>query len=252
MGTYADQMAKIAKQQRRAVRQRVRQVRQAITDGAPVWARRGLGPAVNYLDMLLVDHGVFRLFYLNKHRLADDAWRSAQLAPHDISRLARQGIRTIVNLRGPRYCGGYWLEQRACKRLGITLENYQVRSRAAPTREEVRGAAALFERIDYPMLMHCKSGADRAGLMSVLYLILRKNVPVEKAKQQLLARFGHFRQADTGILDAFFERYLLYNARQPIEFMDWLENVYDEDELKRSFEARSWANTLVNTILRRE
>jgi protein tyrosine phosphatase (PTP) superfamily phosphohydrolase (DUF442 family) len=245
-------MAKIAKQQRRAVRQRVRQVRQAITDGAPVWARRGLGPAVNYLDMLLVDHGVFRLIYLNKHRLTDDAWRSAQLAPHDISRLARQGIRTIVNLRGPRYCGGYWLEQRTCKRLGITLEDYQVRSRAAPTREEVRGAAALFERIDYPMLMHCKSGADRAGLMSVLYLILRKNVPVEKAKQQLSARFGHFRRADTGILDAFFERYLLYNARQPIEFMDWLENVYDEDELKRSFEARSWANALVNTILRRE
>jgi len=245
-------MAKIAKQQRRAARQRIRQARQAITDGAPPWARRGFGPTVNYLDMLLVDHGVFRLIYLNKHRLADDVWRSAQPAPHNVARLARQGIRTIINLRGSRYCGGYWLEQRACQRHGITLVDYQVRSRAAPTREEIQGAADLFERIKYPILMHCKSGADRAGLMSVLYLMLHKNMAVEQAMQQLSARFGHFRQADTGILDAFFERYRLYNARQPIEFMDWLENVYDENELKRSFEARSWANTLVNTILRRE
>jgi protein tyrosine phosphatase (PTP) superfamily phosphohydrolase (DUF442 family) len=245
-------MAKIAKQQRRAARQRIRQARQAIADGAPPWARRGFGPTVNYLDMLLVDHGVFRLIYLNKHRLADDAWRSAQPAPHNIARLARQGIRTIINLRGPRYCGGYWLEQRACQRHGITLVDYQVRSRAAPTREEIWGAADLFERIEYPILMHCKSGADRAGLMSVLYLMLRKNMAVEQAMQQLSVRFGHFRQADTGILDAFFERYRLYNAGQPIEFIDWLENVYDENELKRSFEALSWANTLVNTILRRE
>ena len=221
-------------------------------DRSPPWLRRSVGPLVNYLDMLLVDHGIFRLIYLNKHRIAEDAWRSAQPAPHNIHRMAAQGVRTIVNLRGPRYCGGYWLEQRACERHGVQLVDYQVRSRAAPTREEVRGAAELFQHVEHPILMHCKSGADRAGLMSVLYLILHKQRPVEEAKRQLAVRFGHFRQADTGILDAFFESYQTYHSRQPIDFMDWLETVYEPDELKRRFEARSWANALVNWVLRRE
>ena len=33
------------------------------------------------------------------------------------------------------------------------------------------------------MLMHCKSGADRAGLMSVLYRHLHEGVPIEEAKR---------------------------------------------------------------------
>ena len=114
------------------------------------------------------------------------------------------------------------------------------------------GARDLFERISYPMLMHCKSGADRAGLMSTLYLIAKEKVPVDIARRQLGLKFGHIRQADTGILDYFFERYLEDNARSPIEFFDWVERVYDPDEVKRSFAAKGWANILVNRVLRRE
>ena len=55
------------------------------------------------------------------------------------------------------------------------------------------------------MLMHCKSGADRAGLMSVLYRFLHEGVPLKEATQELSLKYGHFRQADTGILDYFFE-----------------------------------------------
>src|SRR5690606_15612806 len=99
-------------------------------------------------------------------------------------------------------------EQEACRRYGIELVNYKVRSRAAPSRAEVKGALELFDSIQYPMLMHCKSGADRAGLMSVLYRHLKEGVPLAEAKQELSWRFGHIRQADTGILDYFFERYL--------------------------------------------
>ncbi|HVY42988.1 MAG TPA: sulfur transferase domain-containing protein [Hyphomicrobiaceae bacterium] len=245
-------MAKIAKHQRRAVRRQVRNLRQSIADGTPERIRRAFAPVVNYAEMLLVDHGVFRLFYQNCHRLGREAWRSAQPAPHQIRHLARQGIRTIVNLRGERYCGSYWLEREACERHGIRLENFTVRSRAAPAKEDVLATRDFFHSIEYPMLMHCKSGADRAGLMSALYLIVRENVPVATAAKQLSLRFGHIRQADTGILDHFFERYLEANAERPIGFFDWVEHVYDPEELKRSFAARSWANVLVNGVLRRE
>lgn len=245
-------MGKIAKHQRRAVRRFVRGWRQGIAEHSPQWARLSLGPAVNWADMLLVDHGLFRLAYLNLHRLGSNAWRSAQPAPNQIAHIARLGVRTIVNLRGPRWCGSYWLEQQACHRHGIRLVDYQVRSRAAPSRAEVLGARDLFRTLQGPVLLHCKSGADRAGLMSTLYLIAVEGVPVSEARAQLALRFGHIRQSDTGVLDHFFECYLEADAQSPIAFFDWVENVYDADEVKRSFAAAGWANLITNRILRRE
>jgi len=245
-------MGKIAKHQRRAVRKTVRGWRQGIADNSPGWARASLGPVVNWADMLLVDHGVFRLAYLNLHRLGKLAWRSAQPAPHQVERLAGLGVRTIVNLRGPRVCGSYWLEQQACSRQGIQLIDFQIRSRAAPSKAELFGARDLLHRIEHPVLFHCKSGADRAGLMSTLYLIIVEGLPVEVARRQLSLKFGHIRQSDTGILDYFFEDYLRANADSPIEFFDWVERIYDPERLKRSFVARGWANVITNRILRRE
>lgn len=230
----------------------MRTCRHAIVENTPDWAKVAFGPAAFYFDMLFIDHGVFRLLYVNRHRLGEHAWRSAQPAPHHIKALAREGIRTIVNLRGERMCGSYWLEQEACRRYGIELVNYQVRSRAAPSRAELKGARDLFDRIQYPMLMHCKSGADRAGLMSVLYRYLKEGVPLEIAKKELSWRFGHIRQADTGILDYFFERYLQDTADRPMPFFEWVDHVYDPIELRKSFKAKGWANQLVNNVLRRE
>jgi protein tyrosine/serine phosphatase len=214
--------------------------------------RRTLGPLVDYADMLFVDHGLFRLIYLNKHRLANDAWRSAQPSPPDISSMARQGIRTIVNLRGERDCGAYRLQVAACRKHGIRMVELVVKSRAAPTREQVHEANALFARIEHPILMHCKSGADRAGLGSTLYLILHEGLPVPQAVAQLSARYGHFKQADTGIIDAFFQRYIEDNHMRPMPFLQWVDTVYDPKVLETSFKAGRWANVIVNKILRRE
>jgi protein tyrosine/serine phosphatase len=100
--------------------------------------------------------------------------------------------------------------------------------------------------------MHCKSGADRVGLMSTLYLIVRENVPVETARKQLSLKYGHIRQANTGILDYVFERYLEDNARSPIPFLEWVAHVYEPIALEHSFAAKRWANMLVDGVLRRE
>ncbi len=227
-------------------------MRAAIAAAMPQSARRGLGPLVDHADMLMIDHGIFRVIYPNRHRLADGVWRSSQPAPHDVRRLARLGIRTIVNLRGERDCGAYRLEVRSCREAGIRLIDFQVKSRAAPLPETIRGAEELFKRIEYPMLMHCKSGADRVGLMSTLYLFLHEKRPLSEAKLQLHWQFGHFRSADTGILDQFFERYLAEERQTGIDFFAWLETKYDPEELKRTFFAdRGW-NFIANRILRRE
>lgn len=251
-GEHEQSMPTLIKKARRSMKVVTNGVRRNIVQHSPQWARRAFGRPAAFFELMFVDHGIFRLLYLNRHRLSPEAWRAAQPAPHQVAAIAGTGVKTIVNLRGPRDCSSYYLEQAACERHGIRLVDYQVRSRAAPTVEEVMGAAELFEQIDYPMLMHCKSGADRAGLMSTLYCHFRLGQPIEVAKQQLSLRYGHIRQADTGILDYFFDRYLADNARKPIAFSDWLRTEYDPDELKESFQSSGWANRLVDSVLRRE
>lgn len=205
-----------------------------------------------WINMILVDHGIFRLVFWNRRRLAPQMWRSAQPNPVQVAQLAREGVKTIVNLRGEAAFGSYPLEKEACARHGITLVNSVAYSRAAPRREHIHALKDVFDRIEYPALLHCKSGADRAGLASVLYLILREGVDVDTARKQLSLKYGHIRQAKTGILDTFFERYLAYNAHTPIAFMDWVDTVYESQALEREFHASWWGNMVVDRLLRRE
>lgn len=242
----------LTKQMRRKVARVGDAGRHFLAARSPDWAKRAFGPMALHADMLLTDHGIFRAAYLNRHRLDEHAQRAAQPTPGQIARLGRAGIKTIVNLRGARFCGSYALETEACDRAGITLVSYVLRSRAAPRPDEIRGAVDLLARIEYPMLLHCKSGADRAGLMSVLYLWLHRGVPLEIAKKQLSWKYGHIRQAQTGVLDHFFESYLASNRESPIDFWVWLDTVYDPDALKAEYVSSKFADRLVDGILRRE
>lgn len=219
---------------------------------SPPAVRRRAEPAIAYLDMLFADYGMFRLLYVNRHRVGDRAWRSAQPAPHHIEQFARDGIRTIVNLRNDHIGSAFLLEKQACAKHGVTLVTFPMFSRDAPAKEQIFAARKLFETAEYPILMHCKSGADRAGLMAVLYRYIHEGVPLDVARKELSLRYGHVRQADTGILDYFFDRYLADNARKPMPFFEWVETVYDPVELKRTFRSRGWANRLVDSVLNRE
>ena len=236
----------------RAVQGGYRSMRRSISDRSPPWLRRSLDPMLDYVDLIFVDHGIFRMAYANRHRLSADAWRSSQPAPHDIRALARRGVKTILNLRGDRDCGSYRLEAQACRKYGIRLVDFSVKSRQAPAKRVFHDAKTLFDSIEYPMMLHCKSGADRAGLMSVLYMILKENVPVEQARRQLSLRFGHIRQADTGVLDFVFDSYLAHNRRVPIAFLDWIDTHYDDKAMSKNFKAKTWANLMVNGVMRRE
>lgn len=195
---------------------------------------------------------MLRLAFPNRHQLSDEAWRAAQPLPHQVRDLPRRGIRTVINLRGQSQSSSYTYEAAACREAGLTLVDFPVRSRAAPTREEVLAARDLFARVEYPVLMHCKSGADRVGLMSALYLHTRQGVSIEEARRQLSLRYGHIRQADTGVLDHFFDAYVAYAAENPIGFYDWVATVYDPVQLAAEHRSSRWANRVVDKIFRRE
>ena len=128
-----------------------------------------------------------------------------------------------------------------------------VSSREAPTREQVEGAKALFESIEYPALMHCKSGADRAGMMAVLYAHFRLGKPIREALSELSFRHLHVRAGKTGVIDHAFEQYLAEGEPAGMSYLDWVRRPeYDPKAVKAQFHAGWWGSLLTEKLLRRE
>lgn len=206
-----------------------------------------------WLDMHLVDHGFIRAVYNNFYHLGGGMYRCSQPSPAQIRKYQRKyGIRSIINLRGENDYGTYHYEKDICRKLGIALHDTKLYSRNAPRVQEIKALGALFEQIEYPALMHCKSGADRAGLGAALYRILHLGHPVADAAAELNWRYGHFKKARTGVLDFFFASYLAETASEPVDFLTWLETRYDADALHAKFRAEGWSSLLVDKVLHRE
>ena len=214
-----------------------------------------LGRARAYRDLLWNDHAYLRLGFQNAHWVGPDLVRTNQPWPFQLRWWRDQGLRTVVNLRGGGYeTGFYVLEREACARLGLELVNFAVASRDAPSRAQVNAAAELFGAIRYPALMHCKSGADRAGLMSVLYAHLHLGQPLRAAlKAQLGLRTLHIRQGKTGVLDYMFTRYLAEGEPEGQSLLQWVNSpAYDHEAIRRDFDAGVFGSLLTETLLRRE
>jgi protein tyrosine phosphatase (PTP) superfamily phosphohydrolase (DUF442 family) len=205
-----------------------------------------------WVNSLLVDHAVFRVVWDNFAEVVPGKWyRSNHPTPGRIARLVeRHGIRTILNLRGERYCGSEALSRQAAERMGLDHLYMAFESRGAPHRERILRFHGIWQTAATPVLMHCKSGADRAGLASGLVLIFEGGTAAD-ALGQLSLRFGHFRRAASGILDAFFLRYQV-QAEGRLPFLDWVRDEYDEEALRRDFRASGISSFLNDRVLRRE
>ncbi len=204
------------------------------------------------------DHGIFReLFYANFHEIAPGIFRSAQPSPEQLRRWhARHGFRTVLNIRAPApHESHFRLEQEICDQLGIRhvlLPGFG--SRDLPDRSSLLTALDLLPSLERPVLLHCKSGADRAGIISALCLHALFRIPVREAAGQLrLWPFGHIRQANTGILDWFFRSFEQAEARAPgLTLRQWVESGYDREALLRSFHPWYSLDWITDRLLRRE
>lgn len=204
-------------------------------------------------DLIWADHGFLRTRFSNFHWIEDGVMaRANQPSPEAIARYAAMGFKTILNLRGPSDTGYYALEREACAANGIVMVDARMHSREPPSVEQIRKAKHLFETIEYPALMHCKSGADRAGVMAVLYAHFKMGLPIAEAVEQLSLKYLHVKQGKTGMIDFFFATYLAETEESGKSFIDWVEQDYDKPKVKAAFMGEWWANILVDKILRRE
>jgi protein tyrosine/serine phosphatase len=162
--------------------------------------------------------------------------------------LTRQlGLRTLINLRGPTGNGSDALSRDAAARLGLDFVDMSLESRGAPQRDRILRLHGIYRDMRVPALVHCKSGADRAGLAAGLFVLFEGGT-ARDALRQLSLRFGHIKQAKTGILDAFFLRYQREGEGKKT-FLDWVRDDYDEVALRRDFRANGLASFINDWVL---
>ncbi len=89
----------------------------------------------------------------------------------------------------------------------------------------------VLEQCPYPLLIHCKSGADRTGLASALYRMVERGEPPERAETNFSYRFGHIPLGGTEHLHEPLREYAgwlkAHGARHtPEQFRAWVKNDY--------------------------
>ena len=182
-----------------------------------------------------MDHEILRALYHNQSKLAPGVYRSNQPSPNRIKTWAKKGIKTIINLRGASNQGSYLLELQKCNDLGIKLINYPLYATRLASSDELIGLGNLFEKINYPILLHCKSGADRAGLASVMYHLMVLDTPFQIARKHLSIRFLHLKFSRSGILDFMLDTYKKESKMTGLNFRSWIETKYDPNKLTKIY-----------------
>jgi protein tyrosine/serine phosphatase len=210
------------------------------------------GRLVAWIDSLFIDHAVFRLVWSNLAPvIPGKVYRCNHPPPARLRRLAKRlGLRTLINLRGRTQSGSDALSREAAREIGLVFHDMAFESRGAPHRERILRLHEIYRSMPTPAIMHCKSGADRAGLAAGLMVMFEGGTTTE-ALRHLSLRFGHIRQSRTGILDAFFLQFQR-EAEGYKPFLDWVREDYDEAALRQQFHANGLASFINDWVLAHE
>jgi protein tyrosine/serine phosphatase len=139
-------------------------------------------------------------------------YRSGQLRSDEWSEsLAEHPYRSVLNLRGPNP-GKDWydLERRFSAQHGLTHVDFQLSADAEPSRAQMNTLIAIMRSAPKPLLIHCKEGSDRSGLVAALYRLAIEGVPADEARRQLSLWYGHFPwlTSHTGAMDRAFDDFV--------------------------------------------
>ncbi len=163
-------------------------------------------------------------------------YRSAQPKGDVLGLIRAHKLGSIVNLRGGKDDDSWYADEvKATREAGIEFYDLPMSPVRRPTRRELLVLLDLFEHCQYPLLIHCKSGSDRTGLATGLYLMARKGVPPDRAEEAFSLAHGHVPLLGPERLHEPFDEYAAWLADRhlshtPERLVDWVKHDYRADD----------------------
>ena len=163
-------------------------------------------------------------------------YRSAQPVGGWADLAKNQKLATVLNLRGGSESDPWYAAEVAASReLGLDFFDLPLSATTRPSRRQLLTVLDVLDRCKYPLLIHCKSGSDRTGLVSALYLMSRKGVGPDEAEGAFSLYYGHVPILGTRHLHEPFREYSAWlkasgQVHTPGRFRDWVARDYRADD----------------------
>ena len=156
-------------------------------------------------------------------------YRSAEITGDTLARVLEQDhIKTVINLRGGSPSDSWYQSELAeTARYGARHLDVALSATHYPPPDRLQTLMSDFDRADYPVLFHCRGGADRSGLAATLYLNVYQHVPLDQAEERGLTwRYAHFSFGQAHAMNDFFNLYRKTARGQTLR--DWITKSYPD------------------------
>lgn len=188
------------------------------------------------LLMILTGIGYYLFFFVInanfREVVPNKVYRSAQPSPNHLKKwVPKYGIKTVINLRGSSE-KEIEQEQSTADELGVKFVSIYLSSKRLATTSELAELIGALENAETPILLHCKSGIERAGVASALAAMVIGNVNYNEAKRQAYVTPGPWKRKDFSKrrpnyihnyahISDFFKLYESYCRREKLDTNNW-------------------------------
>ena len=146
----------------------------------------------------------------NFHPITDgEAYRSAQMNGETLeNHIKEYGIKSVLNLRGDEAESPWYQDEiKISEKNHVAHYNVALSAEREPSAEDAQKLMKVFNEAPRPILIHCKAGADRSGLVAAMWKVAVDKEPKSEAEKQLSLRFGHLPFGKTHAMNRFFSKW---------------------------------------------
>ena len=145
-----------------------------------------------YIHFYYFDHGWIRSIYSNYYIVDDRLHRSGQPSYAVLKRAKRLGVMQLISFRNPGKVSYQLFKEKWANDLGLKLHSTKLSATPIAFPQNYLEILKLIEITEGKTLIHCKSGADRTGLVSAIYILSKSRTSIIEADGMLNWKFGHF------------------------------------------------------------